>query len=50
MEYAGVMALILVPLLILTQKGMHTIHEGHVGVYFRAGALLTDVTEPGINF
>ena len=28
----------------------HKIEEGHVGIYFRYGALQTRVTEPGVHF
>ena len=28
-------------------NGIHQIPEGHVGVYFRGGALLSYVSEPG---
>lgn len=28
---------------------LHRIEEGHVGVYFRAGALLPVVSKPGIH-
>lgn len=31
----------------LASMGLHTITEGHVGVYFRGGAILSEVTEPG---
>jgi regulator of protease activity HflC (stomatin/prohibitin superfamily) len=30
--------------------GFHKIEEGHVGVYFRGGALLTGTTEPGYHW
>ena len=30
--------------------GFHKVEEGHVGVYFRGGALLPDTTEPGYNW
>ncbi|KAF5195832.1 Erlin-2 [Thalictrum thalictroides] len=31
-------------------KTSHSIPEGHVGVYWRGGALLTTVSEPGLHF
>jgi len=30
--------------------GIHKVHEGHIGVYTRGGALLPNPSEPGINF
>lgn len=30
--------------------GFHKIEEGHVGVYFRGGALLQGITEPGYHW
>ena len=30
--------------------GYHTIEEGHVGVYFKFGALQEVTTEPGVHF
>lgn len=30
--------------------GFHKIDEGHVGVYFRGGALLSGTTEPGYRW
>lgn len=35
---------------VLWNGGVHKIDEGHVGVYFRGGALLKDLTEPGFHF
>lgn len=29
---------------------MHKVEEGHIGVYFRAGALLKGTTGPGLHF
>lgn len=29
--------------------GIHIVEEGHIGVYFRTGALLPGTTEPGIH-
>jgi regulator of protease activity HflC (stomatin/prohibitin superfamily) len=26
---------------------LHTIDEGHIGVYFRGGAILTETSDPG---
>jgi regulator of protease activity HflC (stomatin/prohibitin superfamily) len=33
--------------LIIMQQGLHTIDEGHIGVYFRGGAILDSTSEPG---
>jgi regulator of protease activity HflC (stomatin/prohibitin superfamily) len=35
--------------LIITLNGFHTVPEGHVGIYFRGGALLDTITEPGYH-
>ena len=35
--------------LIITLNGFHIIQEGHVGIYFRGGALLDTITEPGYH-
>lgn len=43
---ALVFAALLVTFLI---KGLHQVSEGCVGVYFRGGALLPDVTDPGFH-
>lgn len=42
----GVFGVLIVTFLI---KGLHQVSEGCVGVYFRGGALLQDVTEPGFH-
>ena len=39
------LSLVLVPIMIL--KGMHKVPEGHIGIYFRGGAILDTYTEPG---
>lgn len=31
----------------VTFQGLHTVTEGHVGIYFRGGAILDGYTEPG---
>ncbi len=38
------------PLLITLFNGFHIVDEGHVGVYYRAGALLDGTTDPGFHF
>lgn len=40
---------VLLPILIISYGGLHKIQEGHVGIYFRGGALLNDITEPGFH-
>ena len=40
----------LVIALIFLQSGFHIVQEGHVGIYFRGGALLDSITEPGYHF
>jgi len=34
---------------IFTFSVLHSVHEGHVGVYWRGGALLPDVAKPGFH-
>lgn len=34
----------------LLQSGLHSIEEGHVGVYWRGGALLKGTTDPGFHW
>jgi len=41
---------ILFPLLIILFNGFHIVDEGHVGLYWRAGALLNYATDPGFHF
>lgn len=36
-------------LLFLSMGGIHIVHEGHIGVYSRGGALLDGFTDPGIH-
>ncbi len=35
---------------LMMAMGLHRIEEGHVGVYFRGGALLPGTTEPGYHW
>lgn len=30
-------------------NGLHIVEEGHVGIYFRGGALLSTISEPGYH-
>lgn len=34
---------------VIIPTGLHSVREGHVGVYWRGGALLTSVTQPGFH-
>lgn len=36
-------------LLFLISGGVHKIEEGHIGVYWRGGALMEGITEPGYH-
>jgi regulator of protease activity HflC (stomatin/prohibitin superfamily) len=47
MERVFPVMLVLVTLLIFTS--IHQVDEGHVGVYWRGGAILESTTEPGFN-
>jgi len=45
---------ILLPILIVTigiysRFAIHSVPEGYVGVYYRGGALLSDIAHPGIK-
>lgn len=31
-------------------NGFHSVPEGHVGIYFRGGALLDSIVDPGFHF
>ena len=31
-------------------NGIHQVPEGHVGVYFKYGAIQEDITEPGLHY
>ncbi len=44
------MMAVIFPFLLITFNGFHIIDEGHVGVYYRAGALLETTAEPGFHF
>jgi regulator of protease activity HflC (stomatin/prohibitin superfamily) len=35
--------------LLITINGFHSVPEGHVGIYFRGGALLDTISEPGYH-
>jgi len=37
-------------LFFLISGGIHKIAEGHIGIYWRGGALMQSVTDPGYHF
>lgn len=39
-EFLFLVASLLVPAFIMLFNGIHMVEEGHVGIYFRGGALL----------
>lgn len=45
-----VFALVALMLALLAGTGFHTIREGHVGLYWRGGALLQSMAEPGLHW
>lgn len=49
-EAAFFLSAIIFPLVLVLFNGFHIVQEGHVGIYFRGGALLNDITEPGYHF
>ncbi|CAN1838815.1 ERLIN2, partial [Linum perenne] len=49
----GILAMVVVPLSSNVNSSfaiLHQVPEGHVGVYWRGGALLNTITEPGFHF
>lgn len=36
-------------LMVLLSGGVHKINEGHIGMYWRGGALMQGFTEPGFH-
>jgi regulator of protease activity HflC (stomatin/prohibitin superfamily) len=50
LELVCFMMAVIFPFLLITFNGFHIIDEGHVGVYYRAGALLETTAEPGFHF
>jgi hypothetical protein len=46
----GLLSIIGIPLLLLASGGVHRIEEGHIGLYWRGGALMEGYTEPGFHF
>eukprot|EP00347_Sterkiella_histriomuscorum_P008464 403344998 len=41
---------IILPIVVTLFNGFHIVHEGHVGVYYKAGALMNEISEPGFHF
>ena len=50
LEFLCTLSAIILPLVLVVFNGFHIIQEGHVGIYFRGGALLDSITEPGYHF
>ena len=50
LELICLMMSIFFPLALVLLNGFHHVEEGHVGIYFRGGALLQTTTEPGYHF
>lgn len=40
---------VFIPFFAIIINGVHKIEEGHVGVYYRGGALLDSIAEPGYH-
>jgi hypothetical protein len=40
---------VLLPSLLITYNGLHIVPEGHVGIYYRGGALLNEISDPGYS-
>ena len=38
-----------IPAALIIYNGLHMVPEGHVGVYYRGGALLNTYTDPGYH-
>jgi len=46
----GIATALVAALLMTLQSGIHTVREGYIGVYWRAGKLLSTCGESGLNF
>ena len=46
---AKILAAVAAAAVLLFSASIHTVHEGHVGVYWRGGALLNETTDPGFH-
>lgn len=49
-QAAVVVGAVVLALALFVNFSIHKIEEGHVGVYYRGGALLSSVSEPGYHF
>jgi len=49
LDMTTVLTITVVLLAILIGMSMHRIEEGHVGIYYRGGAILKEITHPGYN-
>lgn len=47
---AGLLFVLIPIIFVIWNGGIHKIDEGHVGVYFRGGALMSEITQPGFHF
>lgn len=51
LEHFCLISALFIPFMMLyTNNLFHKVPEGHVGIYFRGGALLKGTTEPGYHF
>ena len=50
LEILVFLSALLFPILLVLFNGFHIVEEGHVGIYYRAGALLESISEPGFHF
>ena len=48
--FPGILFVLLPVAFVLWNGGVHKINEGHVGVYYRGGAILNELTHPGFHF
>ncbi|XP_049802074.1 erlin-1-like [Schistocerca nitens] len=48
-ETVGFVAGLVILLIIIVNFSLHKLEEGHVGVYYRGGALLSNVSQPGFH-
>lgn len=48
--FPGILFAFIPVFFLLWNGGVHRIEEGHVGVYFRGGALMKETTQPGFHF
>lgn len=48
--FPGILFVLIPVFFAIWNGGLHKIEEGHVGVYFRGGALLKETSQPGFHF